>query len=179
MTSAEVHAVIALVLGLLVAFPALALFLRALAPDTVDAAARQARDRPLRSLLAGVVVVAPGLVVVTVLGKLPGLGKPLSGLVFALLFLYAYLGVAGLAGHIGVRLPSPSDAARPWLATLRGAVVLECACGLPFIGWFFLAPVALVTGAGAVTIGLFSRATTPTTTAAPVAEAAPEPLSVA
>lgn len=179
MTSAEVHAVVALVLGLLVAFPALALLLRALAPGAAEGAERQARERPLRSLLAGVAVVGPGLVLVAALGKLPGGGgKAASGLALAALFLLAYVGVAGLAAHVGARLPSPGDAARPWLATLRGAVVLECACGLPLLGWFVLAPLALITGAGATTIGLFSRAAATAHASASTPVATPEPVSV-
>lgn len=176
MTSAEVHAVVALVIGLLIAFPALALLCRALWPDAVEAASLVSRERPLRSLFAGAAVIGPGLVLITVLGKAPGPGKAASALLLAALFLYAYVGVTGLAGHVGARLPSPGDAARPWLATLRGAIVLECACGLPLFGWFVLAPAALVVGAGALTIGLFSRAQA--SVAAPAPLPAPSPVSV-
>lgn len=192
MTSAEVHAAVALVLGLLVVFPCLALLMWALFPGAVRGAQAQAGPRPLRSLVAGAAVTGPGLVATAVLGNLPGPAKPASGLLFALLFLYAFVGVAGLAGHVGARLPSPGDAARSWLPTLRGALVLEGACGLPFIGWFVLAPLALVAGAGALTIALFSRTTSaaaapssssaassaPPAPLASVEAAAPEPLSV-
>jgi hypothetical protein len=173
MTSAEVNAAVAVVLGLSLVFPALALLLSALFPGTASAARDHVASRPLRAVGAGALVAAPALFATAVLAQVPGAGKLVALLLFALVFFAAFTGTAGLAAHVGGRLPSPGDAARPWLPTLRGAIVLEVACGLPIVGWFVLAPLALLLGAGAVTIALLSRRGAPAGATPPAAEPGP------
>jgi hypothetical protein len=93
-----------------------------------------------------------GLLVFTfsVASKLP---NPLNAfgmiIVVSSFLLFSSVGIAGLATVIGGRLPSPTDADRPWNATIRGGVVLELAFLVPVVGWFFLLPLSLILGAGA------------------------------
>ena len=68
--------------------------------------------------------------------------------------LVALLGSAGLARHIGMRLPSGRDATEPWRPVLRGGIVLSICFVLPGIGWFVVLPYALITGFGAAMVAL-------------------------
>lgn len=60
---------------------------------------------------------------------------------------WALAGLAGLATLIGEKLSSAS-LNDPFKATLRGGIVLVLCFSMPFIGWFALLPIAIITGAG-------------------------------
>lgn len=121
------------------------------------------RDRygrsPVRATLLGLVVLVPFLVVGVGVAK--AIHHPVPGaLVRGILLLpalLALLGSSGLALRIGTGLPSPADAARPWMRVMRGGAVLGLAFLLPFLGWFIVLPFALVSGFGAALLALLAR----------------------
>ena len=159
MLFADTMAIFFVILGLLLAFPSLWLFCRALWPEYV---ARSTEAVGLKSFFIGIPVTAVAVVIVIVVGKLPASFGQIGGvLAFSALLLYALVGVAGLATHIGNRLPSPADIDKPWRTTLRGGIILSLTYLLPLLGWFLIIPVSVITGAGCATRALFQRKKTP------------------
>ncbi len=160
MITGTVWGITLLVVGLLLSLGAMQLLLAAVFPEFVARTARVLGRRGgglvwnlIRGVAAAFVLVAlfaafanggPGLKVLTVL--------PFFGAVTLLV-----CGLAGVSLAVGERLPSPADAGRPWRALVRGAITTELAFLVPFVGWFFLLPVAAVLGLGGATGALFRR----------------------
>ena len=144
----------------------------ALWPRWVRASEERYRRTPLRALLLGVVLGTP--LVIAGLALVKGGSGPAKGLGFLLVAVpvfLAFLGSAGLARRLGEGLPSPADAARPWRPVLRGGTVLTFLFLLPFLGWFLVLPLALLSGVG--TAALAARDLRRQNSRAPVPEHAP------
>jgi hypothetical protein len=107
--------------------------------------------RPVASLLTGLMVLVPTLVVAGTLAKL--LPHPADKLVMSAGLIvpgiFALVGSAGLADRIGMGLPSPADALQPWRRVLRGGAVLGLMFLVPVLGWFVVFPATIVSGLGA------------------------------
>lgn len=148
MNIAVVLALLFIHLGFLIAFNCLWLFTRALCPGLVERT-RELYAQPVKSfgvgLLTGLLPGALGLVLVN--AGLPAL-KLLGWLLFLSAVLTGFIGSAGLADRVGRGLAIPSDEGQPWRQTYRGGVVLSFIFILPFIGWFLVLPVVLITGNG-------------------------------
>lgn len=155
MLFADTMAIFFVILGLLLAFPSLWLLCRALWTEQVI---RSSETVGLKSFFIGIPITAVAVVIVIVVGKLPASFGQIGGvLAFSALFLYAQIGVSGLATYIGNRLPSPADKEKVWRPTLRGAIILSLSWLLPLVGWFLIIPVSVIHGAGATTRSLFPR----------------------
>jgi hypothetical protein len=148
MTLADVLAVVSgLALGG-AGFASFSIVLLLISPRTVDRAAAKASERPGRSLLSGVAAFLLLFVGVTGLLKAPGGPKPFVALVFLLGALtLAAIGGAGLAAGLGRRWRKSSGEARLTDVAL-GALLLEGAAALPLVGWFVVAPAALLFALG-------------------------------
>ena len=151
------YAAIALsIIGFLLALQGLWMLCRALWPNRVERSAERCRRNGLICFVVGVPVTIAVVTVAIATAKLGGTPGQLMAWTIATIFMiYAGTGMSGFVTHIGERLGSPADAARPWLATIRGGLALELACLLPVIGWVGLLPASLVLGAGAVTLSFF------------------------
>ena len=156
MLMADVFSIALSIIGFLVSLQGLWLLSRALWPMRVGESAHRCRGRLWLLFLAGLPITFLMVVAAVGLSKIGG-GQAFSFLVIALWFIWANIGVAGLATHIGQRLPSPVDRDRPWKATLRGGVALELAYVVPIVGWVGLMPISWVIGAGAATMSLLRR----------------------
>lgn len=155
MLLADTLAIFLTVVGFLLAFQSYWLVARALAPGVVLEAQRHCRTRPVATLVSGLAITLVAVFVAGALSKAKGPGgKVALGLVANFYLALSLAGVAGLASHIGSRLPSPADHGRPWRATLRGGAALELSYLFPILGWFFVLPLSLVLGAGAAALGL-------------------------
>ena len=137
------------VLGFLLALPGLWLLCRGLWPNVVQ----HATDDCMRGLLFPFLVGLPLAVTAffATIAASKGLGGAsgfVSIAIVCLFIFFASTGIAGLTTSIGMKLPSPADADRPWKATIRGSVVLELAILLPLLGWFLILPSAIIIGAG-------------------------------
>lgn len=155
MLMADTMAIFFVILGLLLAFPGLWLLCRGLWPKTVEGAAVRCSRGLVKSFLVGAPITAVMAIVTAVLSKAFGAAGTIAAFgTVCLYMMLAHAGVAGLVTHIGQRLASPSDAERPWKATLRGGVVLELTYLLPILGWFVILPVSIIIGCGAATLSL-------------------------
>ncbi len=141
-------------IGLFIAFPALWLLWKALLPDWTDSAEQSVTKRPIVSFVVGLPIALVWVGLGVAIAGAGGVGGFIAAAGLGAFFLYANAGVAGVATWLGKRLPSPADHDRPWKAALRGGLVLEFTFMLPLVGWLFILPVTLITGAGAATIGL-------------------------
>jgi hypothetical protein len=144
-----------LIVGLLLVFNSYWLASAALFPNMVDRA-RTVYSRPIRALLLGVVVAAPLIALGTVIASIKNPAFKLLGIsISSVPVLLGLLGSAGLSLRIGAGMASPVDAAQPWRRGLRGGIVLSLGFLLPFIGWFGVLPLTLLSGVGATTMALW------------------------
>src|SRR6266516_7053806 len=126
MLMADVLSITFSIVGFLLAQQGLWLVSRALWPRRFAAATLRCRRNPVASFGVGLPVTAGTILLITIIGKRFGaIGQIAAFTLFVLFWIYANVGVAGLVTHIGQRLQSPADDARPWAATVRGGVVTE------------------------------------------------------
>lgn len=167
MLMADTMAIFFVILGLMLAFPALWLLCRGLWPNTVSDAAKSCGNSLFLSFLAGLPITVVMLVVTVFLSKLAGPpGKAGASGIVCLYMVFAHTGVAGFVTCIGQRLTSPSDEGRPWRATLRGGMVLELSYLLPILGWFVILPASIIIGCGSATLSLLTFKNAPSPAAA-------------
>lgn len=146
------------IVGVLLAFPALWLLCLGLFPYHVEAVADYIDQHRVKPFFVGLPIAVIAFITVASLG---GKKHPIfdisTFLVIGAFLLYANIGTAGLATLLGRKLPSPVDAERPWRGTLRGGTVLVLSFVFPFLGWFCIMPISLISGAGAMTLRLFGQ----------------------
>jgi hypothetical protein len=157
MLMADVFSITLSVVGFLLALQGLWLVSRALWPTRVGEAAKRCRGSLWLLLLAGLPATVLMVILAVVVKRAGAGGQAGAFMVVCLWLVWANIGVAGLATHIGQRLASPADQDRPWKATVRGGTALELAYVFPILGWFGLLPLSMVIGAGAATMSLFRR----------------------
>jgi hypothetical protein len=156
MLMADVMSITLSVVGFLLFQQGLWLLSRALWPRRFAVTTERARRNPLASFLVGLPVTGLAMLLVAIAGKAFGaVGQVAAFTLFVLFWIYANVGVAGFVTHIGQRLRSPADDARPWAATVRGGVVLELAWLPPIIGWPGLLFASIILGAGAMTLSFY------------------------
>jgi hypothetical protein len=170
MLMADTMAIFFVILGFMLAFPALWLLSLGLWPRAVNEAADSCSRGLVKPFLAGLPLTLLMIIIAASLKKIPGaLGNIAAIGATCLYMIFAHAGVAGLATCIGRRLSSPVDGDRPWRATLRGGIVLELPFLLPLLGWFVILPAAIIIGCGATTVSLLRRAFVKSTAEVPLA----------
>ncbi len=146
------------VVAVLLAFQGLWLLSRSLYTVDVEEIASYLENGRVKPFFIGLpIAVAVFFGVAICGGKHVTFGDLAAIAILALFFYYANIGVAGLATMVGRKLPSAADRDRPWSGTIRGGVVLELAFLFPLLGWFFVLPISLIVGAGAVTSRLIAK----------------------
>lgn len=150
MLMADTVKIFLIVLGSLLSLCAFWLFCRALWPSLVKKSQSHCQEKALKCFLLGLPVSAVPILAFLILVNAP---QPVLKMVgFAIFFLYlvyANIGVSGLVTMMGERLREGSSHTSPWRITLLGSFVLSFTSLLPLFGWFFIFPIALITGAGA------------------------------
>lgn len=146
-----------------VALPALWLLSRGLWPHKADQLRLVAERGLLKSILLGLPPLVLGIIVVTVLSKLPKMGA-LAALTGGLLIAWGLIGAGGIAGLVGQRLWPQTE---PWQQIKFGGLTLVCCALLPVVGWFVLLPLFAITGAGMQVRAWFAKDTAPAPAIAP------------
>lgn len=158
MIMADIFRILFLILGTLIVLVSYWLLSEALFPRMVERARDQYTGHPIKTVIVGLAVAAPLVIVGIGLLKAANPALKFFGAVdLLMLVLIGLLGSAGLTRHIGARLASPSDTLQPWRRVLRGGIVLSLTFVLPLIGWFLVLPVTLVSGFGAAVLSRFGR----------------------
>ena len=157
MLMADTMSIFFVIVGLMLAFPALWLLCSGLWPATVAAATERCGRSFWSSFIAGVPITILMIVLAKILFSIATPGGKIAGFtVVCLYLLQANAGVAGLAAAVGRKLASPIDKERPWRATLRGGLILELTYLLPILGWLGLFPASIIVGSGAANLHLLS-----------------------
>src|SRR5262249_34333307 len=147
-----VMGVTAVILGIAAGIVGLLVWTALLFPSPVGRARASLTGRPFRCALTGLgVTLVLGVPVLRLLPAAHG-GAKLGGWVLALpLAALLIVGFAAMAQLLGERMQGLSPALTPLGALVRGAVTIELAAILPFVGWFLFAPLVGLTllGAGA------------------------------
>lgn len=159
MILADVFKYVFLVLGALVVIVSYWLATTALFPVTVERARVAYGARPIRLAGLGALVALPlvglGLVL---LNEAPNAVLKLAGAAsVALPLILGLAGSAGLSERVGRGLVHADDAHSPWRRSLRGGGVLALTFLLPVVGWFVVLPAVLLSGCGAMVLGLRRR----------------------
>ena len=147
---ADVYAVFGTLLALGIAFPGMLTAWRLLFPNIIQRAEARVADKPGRTFWVGVGLTLVISLPIGILLALPfGPAKFLGFVLLMLTLSFASLGAAGIAALMARRLPphNGDDPTSP-AAFVRAAVALELAAAFPFIGWFVVIPVAILTSLG-------------------------------
>ncbi|MEM6931321.1 MAG: hypothetical protein AAF602_30605 [Myxococcota bacterium] len=158
MVTADVLAVVFTLGGLFVAAPAFQLVARALWPRVAHQSTLRFARGLGRPFLVGLIVVGPLLVP---LGALSVDVPPVrvAGVMWlGILIGLSLAGLTGLSQRVGDTLVETDD---PSSALVRGAVALELACLVPFLGWFVLLPSLALMGLGTTVLALVGRLEAP------------------
>jgi len=150
----------------------------ALWPDFVKRGADR-YSRPFSLTGAGLVVAAPGtLAGIALASQNHPVFKFVGITVLTSVFLIGVAGSAGLCLRVGRGLVSPADQDRPWMAVVRGGIVLAFICLFPLIGWIGILGWTLISGCGVIISSRFSKSTkTAETPASPSEPASAESAS--
>lgn len=146
-----------LIVGMMMVIVSFWLAAEALFPEMV-VRARERYSRPVRTTLIGLALVLPFLLLMTICFRVKNPVFQLLGVTcIALPVVLGLLGSSGLSQRVGLGLPSVVDEHQPWRRVLRGGIVLVLTFLLPFVGWFFLLPLVLVSGLGAAVLSWSPR----------------------
>jgi len=133
----------------------------ALWPEFVKRGAER-YSRPFSLTGVGLVVAAPGSLAGIALASINHpLFKFIGITVMTAVFLIGVAGSAGLCLRVGRGLASPADQDRPWMAVVRGGVVLAFVCLFPVIGWIGVLGWMLISGCGVIVSARFGRSSEP------------------
>jgi hypothetical protein len=150
MIMADVFKILFIILGVLITTVAYWLLFEALFKRVVERASVVYETNPYKVALIGAIVGVPlFLASLGLLNSAAGL-KLAGAILMSGLLLVGLIGSAGLARLVGSRLASATDSAYPWRRVLRGGIVLSITFVLPVVGWFFVLPLTLASGVGAV-----------------------------
>ena len=157
MIMADVLTYFLLIVGTMLVFVSFWLAAEALFPELV-VRARAQYNRPVRITFIGLALVVPVVVVVALCFQVRNPLFQLLGITcIAVPGVLGLLGSSGLSQRVGIGLPSLADDRQPWRRVLRGGIVLVLTFLLPFVGWFFLLPLTLISGFGAAVLALTPR----------------------
>ena len=110
----------------------------------------------------------------------PGPARLIGGLFLGALGALAAVGSAGIARLVGERIQAVGSHMNPFATLTRGTILYVVAGFLPVIGWFLVAPVALLLSIGSGAAALTARqakADLHGVTVSSPSAAAPEPLA--
>lgn len=115
-------------------------------------------ERPWRCLGVGFLVAATlGVVSFALVAAPAGPPKLVGTAMYVTLLFVAAVGGAGVAGAAARRIREMDPEISPFSALVRGAGVLVLSGILPFLGWFGIAPIALLISLGAGTLAVLKR----------------------
>ncbi|GMV99440.1 MAG: hypothetical protein AMXMBFR84_05790 [Candidatus Hydrogenedentota bacterium] len=169
MIMADVFKILFIILGLIISFVSYWLLFEAIFPSLVGRAHRALASHPWKSVMYGLAAGLPLTVVGLAMASAPAPLKLPGLILIGGVFLSGLLGSTALARHIGLRLSGVNDVAQPWKRVLRGGTVLALTFVLPLVGWFFVLPLALLVGIGALAQSRNRPQVAPAPVAAPVA----------
>ncbi len=114
-----------------------------------EVAMQEYLTRPARGFGLGLVVLVIWGTGAIVLANMPNPLLKILGVVgFMIPFLVSVIGSAGLCGLIAKRIRDAEPGITPYSAMVKATMLVAVAWFFPFIGWFIVAPVILITSLG-------------------------------
>jgi hypothetical protein len=151
---ADVYTVTFIIIGILITVPALLVGLNLLMPGPTIRAQVRLRETPGRSFGLGAVLTAVFLTIILVTVQIPGPGQAFGFALAIIGMALGSLGAAGMARLLGERIRPLAKPNSDMMNLLRGAIVYELACLVPFVGWFIFAPLVGMMVLGAAVFAL-------------------------
>lgn len=162
---ADVYTVTFIIIGILISVPALLVAFNLLMPAVSQRAHARLDQTPVKCFFLGLPVT--GFITLYTLTAF----QANVGLLQTSAFMAAVgglgigaIGGAGMARLLAARLTPLASPNSRLMNLLRGAVVYELACLVPFVGWFLFIPIAGLTAIGAAVFALLGWAPRPVAT---------------
>lgn len=149
---ADVYTVTFILIGILISLPGLLVALNLLLPTATQRVQTRLTQTPGRCFWFGIPVTAAFLLWIAITANIP------FGPIRATAWIVGFIGMgmgsiggAGLSRLLADRLAPLSNPNSELTHLVRGAVVYEMACLVPFVGWFLFIPLMGITLMGAAT----------------------------
>lgn len=150
LTLGDVLAIVASLAGICVSAWALTMAVTTLFWDRTNRAKDAVATRPWPAFWTGILTVLVGGTISVIFLNLPNpLMKGVGWLMLMAILSLAAIGAGGIAGVAGERLRHLDPSLTPYQATVRGVAFVIVAGIFPILGWFLVAPLLLIVGAGA------------------------------
>lgn len=151
----DVLAIVAALVGSAITVWALVMALSMLFVRRVEVAAESVERHPWGAALLGFGLIATVGLVGTTLAAVPMPLVKLMGLTILLvLSVLAMVGIGGLSHLISRRVRAYAPETTPYQALVKGSSLIVMAGFVPFVGWFLVGPVVIMTGLGACAMAL-------------------------
>lgn len=138
------------IVGLLISFNGMWLMSQAMWTTTIQRAVEIHRHGMWKSFFIGLPIIAVSVITFLMMSDSKNGVAGLVGILFiSCLFIFANVGVAGIAALFGERLAGEARFEPLWKLTLRGGSVLALSYLFPLAGWFVVLPISLIVGCGA------------------------------
>jgi hypothetical protein len=151
-------ALVSCLAGLMVALPALLVFLGVIFSRTTLLASLRLRQGVILPFCVGLVPIFGIGVPAALLALLGSIFQLCGSITFLLLFLWGFVGLASVSRMVGIQLSEqtgmPNNVV---LETASGATLLSFAIAFPLIGWLMVFPLVLVAGVGATVLSVWYR----------------------
>ncbi|MCZ7667133.1 MAG: hypothetical protein M5U34_07890 [Chloroflexi bacterium] len=151
---ADVYTVTFIIIGILISLPALLVGLTLLAPGVTIRTQVRLRETPGKSFWLGVLLTAVLLPLILITFQIPGPGQAFGVALAITVMGLGSLGAAGMARLLAERIRPLAKPNSDMMNLLRGAVIYELACLVPFVGWFIFAPLVGMMVMGAAVFAL-------------------------
>ena len=153
---ADVYAIFGTLLALGISFPGMLTAWHLIFPTKVERAREKLQRTPWGAFWMGIGVTILAAFPITILLALPlGPAKLLGVLLILISLAVTNLGAAGLAAGMASRLSGhSSDEETTTAEFVKAAIALELAAAFPFIGWFLVLPIVIITSLGAASFAL-------------------------
>jgi hypothetical protein len=158
LTFGDVLFFVAGLIGLCISVWGLVLGVALFFPMRCSGARSSIQVAPWKSLLLGLLLVgAFGFVGLALLGNPAPAAKLVGWMFIVALLAIGAIGAGGMALLAAERLRPLDDQMSEYGAISRGALILVVAGLVPFLGWFFIAPLAMAISVGSGVQVLFAR----------------------
>lgn len=154
MSIADVLAIVAGLILIGIAFPALLFLITLNFPKLVERSKEQIETKPFSNMLLGLVMSIVMFFVTVILFNIPGPPKLFALFIFLATLSVAMVGGAGLVNQLANKYEAFSGSQKSVANIFYSTFFLEFAVLLPFVGWFVMLPITfcLMLGAGSKSI---------------------------
>lgn len=154
MSIADIVAIIASLILIAFAFPALLFLITLTFPKLAERSKEQIETSPLSSMFLGLVIFVVLFFATVILFNIPGPAKLLALIILLATLSVAMVGGTGLINQLANKYEAFSSSPKSVANIFYSAFFLEFAVLLPLVGWFVVLPIifCLMLGAGSKSI---------------------------